>query len=353
MKRLFSILCIVVLVLGMRAEVNWPAQLPSNLGDGRLKVVGQNCRYYYVANSTFSYVDSRFQGTAGVEDKTNRLATALVYMDADIYALCEVEPNDSALHYLTIAMNDLAGEDRYDYIRDGLPVPQSEYAIVKCGYIYRSDRVEPKGANIVGTSQTSEAYKYRMRMQGFSELSSGESFVLSMNHFKAKDSSEDKGQNTRNNNAKGLLNRLQMALAIDPDVLIMGDLNETTTEPAVSSLVAKGFEEQLERYNAHPYSYMYQGNGQLIDHALANETMAQQITGAGVFHVNTAAAKNGPVWYSDHDAVMVAMNLGDDPTQSLRGTHSTDKNAPRKVLYQGTIYILRAGQLYTLDGEAL
>ncbi len=294
-----------------------------------------------------------YHDLAGLEAKTGKMVSAFLTINADVYALCEVEPNDSALHYLTIAMNDLAGEDRYDYIRDGLPTPQSEYTIVKCGYIYRSDRVEPKGANIVGTSQTSEAYKYRMRMQGFSELSSGESFVLSMNHFKAKDSSSDQGQSTRNNNANGLLNRLQMAMAIDPDVLIMGDLNETTTEPAVSTIVASGFEELLERYNTNPYSYVYQGNGQLIDHALANETMAQQITGAGVFHVNTAAAKNGPVWYSDHDAVMVAMNLGDDPAQSLRDTHAIDKNAPRKVFYQGTIYILRAGQLYTLDGEAL
>lgn len=311
MKRyLFLSLLACVLI----CQAQFPVAKP-DFGDGRIVVCGQNLKNYFAVNLDAERPD--YHDASGLESKTSRIVRAFLYLDADIYSLCEMECQEGALAYLTNAMNAAAGEDIYDYVNDHdyyLGTAGNEQ--IKSCFIYRKDMVAPFGNNSTASTQT--WYRYTMRLQGFEELSTGERFVLSMNHFKAKDSTYDQGNSKRERNAQDLLTALRNYKG-DPDVLIMGDLNCVVGEQPLQYLENAGYSETLLRYDPGAYSYVYYSDRQLIDHVYANESMTEQVDGAGVFHVNTGTNRSGSYWYSDHDPYLVSLNLNvDEPVGDVR-----------------------------------
>jgi predicted extracellular nuclease len=186
-----------------------------------------------------------------------------------------------------------------------------------------------------------------MRIQAWTEKATGERFTLSMNHFKAK--SDEASMTQRVKNANWLMSGLSSSSKVkDPDILVMGDFNAEMDEECISIILDKGYEEQLLRYNPNAYSYIYKGSRELIDHAFANSTMAEQITGAAVWHTNTSVSYSNR--YSDHDAVLVGLRLGDE--QSLESIRISDPSI-QKILRNGQLIILRSGVEYTLTGQRL
>jgi len=283
-----------------------PVALP-DVGDGRLKIFAQNLQNYY-----YNYNTGRGDYTPEQRaEKTRKIVDAMLWVDADIFALCEVEAKPIVLQQLTDSMNARVEGNPYVAVSDGIDEDWSESNTnnIKSGFIYRSDKVKTVGVNHAAT--TAYYYKNTLRIQVFEELSSGERFTVSMNHFKAKDNTEDAGHAKRVINANQLLQGLG-SYASDPDILILGDLNCEVGEEPLTIIENAGFEEQLIRYNgASEYSHCYNG-GELIDHVYANASMAGQITGAGVFHISTAcgsdASANRDHRYSDHDPYVVGLN---------------------------------------------
>lgn len=312
MTKRFVTLWITCLTL-VSAWAQMPVTMPS-VGDGRLRICGQNTLNYYVVDLTADRCD--YNDEEGLKNKTAKMVQSFRWIDADIYALNELEVNDSVLHYLTIAMNDAAGEPIYSYIKDGL---NADASYIKSGFVYRNDKVKPYQNSYAGTSQA--YYKNTMRVQAWEELSTNERFVLSVNHFKAKDNTEDAGESKRMRNAQDLTYTLNN-IKVDPDILVVGDLNCTVSEEPLQYLLTNAsLTEQLLRFDSKAYSYNYRGAQQLIDHVLANKAMAAQITGAGVFHINNGTGRGSRYWYSDHDPYIVAMNLGakqdDNPCDNM------------------------------------
>ena len=163
--------------------------------------------------------------------------------------------------------------------------------------------------------------------------------------FKAKDSSVDQGESTRIENAGELIEKLDN-INTDPDILIMGDLNAYTNETPIQNLINAGYEEQLVRFDANAYTYIYKGAKGILDHAMANSTMAEQITGAYAYHINTAGGYSYK--YSDHDAVLVGLRLGKSGTD-FETIHVTIP--AKKILYNGQLFIERNGELFTITGN--
>lgn len=284
-----------------------PVALPE-LGDGRLKVCAQNLQNYYYNYNTGrgKYTPEEFAA------KTRKMVDAMIWMDADIYAFCELEAKPIILQQLADSMNSRTSDKPYVAITDEIDEDwDPEYNNnLKSGFIYRKDKVRPIGINHPATY--SAFYKKVLRIQAFEELSSHERFMLSMNHFKAKDSSDDQGEAKRITNANELIQGLKN-YSIDPDILIVGDLNCEVGEQPLAIIADAGFKELLLKYNGNGiYSHCY-GGGELIDHVYANATMEEQVTGAGIFHISTgcgsSASKNAGHRYSDHDPYMVALNL--------------------------------------------
>lgn len=281
-----------------------PVALPS-IGEPDLVVLAQNVRNYFIhyAETTRDDCDDE----ACLASKTNRMVDVFRFANADIIALCELEANEVPLQVITDSLNGRTEDSPYAYVTDG--IVDNGYTFIKSGFIYRKDKVKPIGANNASTSQT--YYKYTMRYQMFEDLTSGGRFTLSMNHFKAKDTTEDQGNAKRVSEATDLKNKMQ-SITADPDILILGDLNCEIGEEPLQILVDAGYEEQLLIYNPAAFSHCY-GGGELIDHVFANSTMATQITGAAVYHICTScgdnAAYNSAYRYSDHDPYLVGLKL--------------------------------------------
>ena len=136
----------------------------------------------------------------------------------------------------------------------------------------------------------------------------------------------------------------------DPDILIMGDLNSYMGEAPIEALEEEGFEEQLVRFDANAYSYIYRGQRGILDHAMANSAMAEQVTGARVYHINTAGGYNYK--YSDHDAVLVGLSLGKQQRGENLDDVSTTSRA-HKVLHNGQLYIEIDGVRFTITGTKI
>ncbi|MBQ7388181.1 MAG: choice-of-anchor J domain-containing protein [Paludibacteraceae bacterium] len=281
-----------------------PVALPS-IGEPDLVVLAQNVRNYFIHYTEADRSDCGDE--ACLVSKTNRMVDVFRFANADIIALCELEANEVPLQVITDSLNGRTEDSPYAYVTDG--IVDNGYTFIKSGFIYRKDKVKPIGANNASTSQT--YYKYTMRYQMFEDLTSGGRFTLSMNHFKAKDTTEDQGNAKRVSEATDLKNKMQ-SITADPDILILGDLNCEMGEEPLQILVDAGYEEQLLIYNPAAFSHCY-GGGELIDHVFANSTMATQITGAAVYHICTScgdnAAYNSAYRYSDHDPYLVGLKL--------------------------------------------
>lgn len=78
--------------------------------------------------------------------------------------------------------------------------------------------------------------------------------------------------------------------------------------------------------------------------------MAEQITGAVVWHTNTSARYSNR--YSDHDAVLVGLRLGEDLPIDTSGLDETTVSVPcRKEIRHGQIVIIRGDAVYTVTGQ--
>lgn len=270
---------------------------------GRLVVCGQNACNYFVVDLTNTRPSYHTVGE--LEEHTAAIVQALRDINADIYAFNELEnAGDTVLSYLVAAMNRHAGEPLYAAVSDACTKDNASEQI-KSGFIYRTDKVRPSGGNRAVTNRS--YYRNTMRWQAFEELGTGERFVLSMNHFRARINDSEEDDSMRLTNAKDLISGLS-GIATDPDILVLGDMNAYIDEEPLVYIVNQGYEEQLLRYDANAYTYVYRGERELIDHAFANSTMAEQVTGAGVYHVNTDDS-----WYagkySDHDPYLVGLDL--------------------------------------------
>jgi len=320
---------------------------------GRLRVCGQNMENYYINYNNSSSSRANYDHAAFAQ-KTSRIVTAFLKMNADIYALCEVEACPEVLKQLADSLNKYSGTTRYQAVDDGINEPWDSYDNnMKSGFIYRKDKVKPYKSN--SAASTYNYYKNTMRIQAFEELSSGERFVLSMNHFKAKTGGGDQGESQRIINAEHLMSALNRPQN-DADILIMGDLNCEYGEEPIRILLNNGFTEELLRYDGSAYSHCYSGKGNLIDHAMANHTMAQQIVGTQMYHICTTKCGNSANYsttYSDHDPYVVDMNLGEyhTPPEGLEDVQRADTQSV-KVLINGQLYIILPNkEMYDIMGN--
>lgn len=341
MKRILLILCVAAACMAQAATA-FP-----DLGNARIIVLANNLQNYYInydESDRPSYDDEQ-----GLALKTQRIVSMMVASNADIFAFCEVEAKPASLDRLVSEINTQLGSEVYASVYDGMNIATDSYDnAIKSGFIYRIATVEPYGNNYAATNFA--YYRNVMRIQAWTELSTGERFTLSMNHFKAK--SDDISKAKRIDNATWLMNALSSSSKVkDPDILIVGDLNCQMEEEAITIIVNNDYEEQLLRFDEDAYSYIYKGNHELIDHAFANETMAAQITGAAVWHTNTSVSYSQR--YSDHDAVLVGLRLGDEPGEAIEITTDNTLPATHKIIRHGQIIIIRGGEEYSITGQRL
>lgn len=216
-----------------------------------------------------------------------KIATALRRMDADIYALCELEKGCRAPEALVSKMNSLAPKPVYDYVYTGA----TDGDTISVGFIYRVDKVEPCSIPLFAYADKQNIYAYRFMLQDWRCLKTGERFLISLNHLRSKRGDPAEANAKRMANVDSVLlsiDRAQMDERYrDEDVLLLGDYNSYSEEQPIQSFVRAGYADMLP---AGDYSYVYDAQVGYLDRVFASPSMAAQITKVVPVHWNADAS---------------------------------------------------------------
>lgn len=335
---------------------------PSVDGDSvhRLLVCAWNLEYYLTQSFGTGFgPDNQEQHNL----QRHKIMQALRLINADIFGLIEIEQGQGALKELT---DSLGGN--YIFIDDK---GYADGSYTKVGYIYDSTKVEPYG----DLFNDDNILRNRKKMQIFREKATGETFIFSLNHFKAKSSSSGTGPDADKNDGQGSFNYtrtleagsvISMSNQIasiykEKDILIMGDLNAYAKEDPITTFTDRGFVDLHREFHADSsYSYIYRDQMGYLDHAIANRSMANQVTGMTAWHINSPEIDYFTYNYavdstffrsSDHDPVLVGLRLR--PAETTLQPTIDINNA--EVLYNGTTPTISNAQggyirVYNING---
>lgn len=298
----------------------------SQRGEPTLVVCAMNLEYYLVENWGTGYGAENYTEH---QKQRKKVGQALATINADIYGFVEIEQGQRALEELASDLTINTGR-KYSYVDDG---GSANGSYTKVGFVYCTDNVKTYG-NI---RHNNEGVQERKKTQAFVEKHTGEKFILSLNHFKAKsgrgygdNADQDDGQGTYNGDRKREAQSLLARYAADCsyfgdyDMLIMGDLNAYAMEDPITILRQGGMIDLHRAFHADSsYSYVYRGQTGYLDHALSNESLYPQVTGMVAYHINsdesdryTYNRSNDLTMFrcSDHDPIIVGLRL--DSTQT-------------------------------------
>jgi predicted extracellular nuclease/2',3'-cyclic-nucleotide 2'-phosphodiesterase (5'-nucleotidase family) len=312
-----------------------------------------------------------------LERQTEKLVTTILGMDADVIGLVELENDfageDFALKSLVRAINDAReGDDVWSWVDPGRQFVGGDAIAV--GFIYNTattalvggaaildsaDFLDPLGGGLGG-----DAFNRAALAQSFQDIAGGGIFTAAVNHLKSKGSltgiaaDVDQGDGSGNNNATrtAAAERLAEWLASDPtgsgddDVMILGDLNAYARETPIQALETAGYTDLARAHEGdNVASYRFSGQIGTLDYAMSNAALTGQVTGATTWNINS----DTPVFFdynldgtfttplrptgqglfdgtdpsksSDHDPLIVGLNLVDDRPILLTGSTGNDR----------------------------
>jgi len=315
---------------------------------------------------------------AEFDRQIEKLVTTLEIIDADIFGLIELENEYDdlngdglvAIETLVDALNERVGTGTYAFVDPGVPFGDTGDAIT-VGAIYKTDTVQIAPSTTVefltdsdlpsiGLSGTvfDGANTNRAPLAvTFEEISSGETFTVSVNHFKSKGGSgsgndADIGDGQGNFNGTRLLGAqaVDAWLDTDPtgsgdeDFVIISDLNTYAQEDSITFLESEGYTDLIEEFvGDDAYSFVFDGQFGYLDYGLANQALLPQVTGATEWHINADEPDafdynldfgrdpdlfNGqePFRTSDHDPVIIGLDLFSEAEEPnvIEGTRNDD-----------------------------
>jgi predicted extracellular nuclease len=293
---------------------NKPEPKPKMLKGGLLICAANIQNYFYDLGGYAQRKTTKEQQTL----QTLKICKAFKQINADIYALCEIQKGDSAAQMLVDDMNKMAKKNLYAYVSHGW----TNSDMISCGYIYRTDKVKPYGEMQYAYQDTTSHYRYRLMACGFEEIASGERFVLNINHLRSKRGTGAESNEKRMANVDSLLVMLdkieQEQVFGDSDILLVGDYNSYTQEEPIQTLVRAGYADMVMRDDSTGYSYVYHSEAGYLDRVFASESMAKQVKQVAVYHLNadyfySRGFKRGlddtMFRYADHDPIFIRVEL--------------------------------------------
>lgn len=286
-----------------------------DLGGATLRLCQANIQNYFA--DLGGYAGAKTE--AEFRRQTSKVAQGLTYLNADLYALCEMEKGDKSPAVLVAEMNRLThGKRHYAYVSLGHADGDS---IAVC-YVYRSDKVRPYGVPTYAYQDPHSHYHYRLIALGWEELATGERMVLSINHLRSKRGTPQYSDSARCAQIDSLMvmtHRLSEENTYgDADILLVGDWNCHREERPIVRLIGHGYTDVLAHYCPDDYSYVYRGESGYLDQAFASPTMMPQITAARPVHLcadyyYSLGYKRGRDLtmhrYSDHDPILIGIRL--------------------------------------------
>ncbi len=300
-----------------------------------------------------------------------KIIAALAAIDADVVGLIEIENNEfEAVDDLVAGLNDAVGAGTYAYVDTGYIGSDA----IKVAFIYKTSTVSLVGDYAVLDESVDSRFidtKNRPALaQSFMDNTTGGIFTAVVNHLKSKGSScaaigdpdLDDGAGNCNLTRTAAAEALVDWLATDPtnsgdaDFLIIGDLNAYDKEDPIDAILAGGYDDLVyQSIGENAYSYVFDGQLGYLDHALANGALVPEISGVTIWHINADEASlidydmsykkdaqdaiYAPDAYrsSDHDPVVIGMNVCDEIAPTLEITLSTESLWPANHKYVDVI----------------
>lgn len=281
------------------------------------------------------------QNKAEWQRQRDKLLAALHAVGGDILGLVELENNQAAQADLVAGLNSLEGRDVWTAVPTGVLGTDA----IRVGLIYRRDRVRPVGGHAVldngFDADFRDRYNRPVLAQSF-ETPAGARFTAAVLHLKSKgsdcgaigDPDRRDGQASCNGTRSAAARVLRRWLASDPtgsgdpDVLILGDLNAYALEEPLEILDEGGYRNLLASHlGPLAYTYVHDGQAGTLDYALASASLASQVAGVAVWHINAdepdlidyrlsykrgaqaALYAEDAFRSSDHDPVVVGLDL--------------------------------------------
>ncbi len=346
-------------------EKGYDMDIVAQRGEPSIIVCCMNLEYYLVETLGGDMGASNYSEH---QKQRAKVSKALATINADLYGFVEIEQGQSALAEIASDLSRNTGR-RFSYINDG---GSASGTYTKSGFVYCSDVLEPHGK----LRENNTGVQQRKKTQAFVEKSTGEKFLFSVNHFKAK-SGKGYGANADQGDGQGSYNadRVKEAKSLldnydrdcifynDSDILIMGDLNAYAMEDPITVLREGGMIDLHRTFHADSsYSYVYKGQIGYLDHALCNTTLYPQVTGMVAYHINsdesdsyTYDKSNDQTMFrcSDHDPIIVGLRL-DSTATSLPENYQPNTeiyyadNCPHIRNAEGGYYMV-----YQWDGQII
>ena len=279
----------------------------------------------------------------------DKIINAIAEMDADVVGLIEIE-NDgfdasSAIADLVNGVNAQMGEGTYAFVDPGTDQVGSDEIAV--GFIYKPSTTNLLGASAILDSSVDPTFnddKNRaVLLQAFTEIASGNSVNIAVNHFKSKgspcDDVGDPNAGDGQGNCNGVRTDAAVALAnwmaTDPTGsgseynMIIGDLNAYAKEDPITALKDAGYSDLIDDYIGQTgYTFQFSGQWGYLDYAMSNSALTEFITGTTAWHINAdepavldynvefksegqveSFYNPAPFRSSDHDPVIVGLAL--------------------------------------------
>jgi len=275
------------------------------------------------------------------ERQRAKIVEMLAAIDADVVALMEIENNGpTALQTLVDALNARVGSAAWTLV-DETAAPAGTDAI-RVALIYKPARVTAVGA---ARSDRDPVHDRPPLAQTFVVVDGGVPFNVIVNHFKSRRCDGAAGGDLDQHDLQGCFDHRRAAQARAlarfagtvarasgvADTVLVGDFNAYGREDPPTLLAAAGFADQVARFDADGYSYVFDGAAGRLDGVFASATMARRVTGVTEWHVNAdepelldyafarrlpgpaSAASTATGWTptpwraSDHDPVVIGL----------------------------------------------
>ncbi len=297
--------------------------------------------------TTFAEDDDNARGAEDAEEfaiQKSKIVAAITGLGADVIALQELqntvefgEPADGAVADLVEGLNAEDGAGTWAFV----PLPAALASatgndVITTGIIYK-----PAVATPVGESFTDldAVWSNARKPVGQTFDADGRTITVIANHFKSKSAPDDEtpepedGQGYFNEDRVAQAERLIEVVdtvAADPakgsDVILLGDFNSYAQEDPIQALTDAGFVDLVPERAEGQYTYTFDGQLGSLDHALATPSLAESVTGVGVWGINAAewsdrgyafgAAEAGtPYRSSDHDPIVAGVDSTRPPVE--------------------------------------
>ncbi len=244
--------------------------------------------------------------------KLAKTADAILAMGAPtILGLQEVENVD--------ILADLAEQEALaEYGYQPVLIEGTDSRGIDVGYLVRSDQATVEGAAAYPAPEglTSRPPLFITVTLGL-ESGGGTVYVFN-NHFTSMSGGEEATEPRRTAQAEWNGSLVERILADDPEayVLVLGDLNSFYQSAPLDALRETGLRHVYEFVEPYrPYSYIYQGESETLDHILMTPALYEYLVGVEAVHINAdypPPVSDDPSArrVSDHDPVVAIFALG-------------------------------------------